>query len=131
MPLRGAIEYLQPSFLALTETKTSSNKIPRIVGYDIFTLNPFAPGNSGGLAIYYKKALCHKVSIAFASMENSLVWIRLDKAEDKTKPIHIAIVYAPTATPWSNQQSTKISSFYEELNTTISLFRSHGHVILV
>ena len=45
--------------------------------------------------------------------------------------MHIVIVYAPTATPHSIQQTTKISNFYEELNTTISSFRSQGHVILV
>ena len=64
-------------------------------------------------------------------MENSLIWIRLDSAESNKKAIHIAILYAPTATPHTSKQTSKISSFYEELNSAISSFRSHGHVILV
>ena len=131
MPLRMAIQDHRPSFVALTETKTRSNKIPALDGYECITLDPFELGSSGGVALYYRKLLCYTVSIALSSTENSLLWIRLDNVDSMKKVIYIAVVYAPTATPYNATQRTKIDNFYDELNTTIPRFQSKGHVLLV
>ena len=62
---------------------------------------------------------------------NSVLWINIVVGSKNRKIIHLAVVYAPTATPATNDQREKIQCFYEELNSSISKYRSLGSVILV
>ena len=62
---------------------------------------------------------------------NSVLWIYIVVGSKNPKIIHLAVVYAPTATPATKDQREKIQCFYEELNSSISKYRSLGSVILV
>ena len=124
--LRKLIFTNHPTFILLTETKRKRAQIPILPNYSLLSLDPLK-GCSGGIAFYFEKNLCFHISVAFTSVNNSILWVHLQHHISRSKDLYICGVYAPNASCIDSRKT----SFYEELNSTTFQFQKRpGHCIL-
>ena len=124
--LRNLIDSHNPTMILLTETKRKRKYIPLLPHYNFFSWDPLE-NSSGGSVLYFKDTLRFRISIAFESTCNSIVWVHLRHHVSASEDLYICGVYAPNA----SSPRDRITSFYNELNCTTFLFQDRqGHCIL-
>ena len=124
--LRELIEFHDPTFILLTETKRKRKDIPSLPSFGLFSQDPL-DGSSGGIALYYKNYLRFRISIVWTSTKNSILWVHLRHHDTLSNDLYICGVYAPNA----NSSESRKLSFYTELNRSTSQFQNlHGNCIL-
>ena len=78
--------------ICLLECWVSENDQIELEGYEQHIF-PRSKGRGGGIAIFYKSNLSHRVSIV-ENILNTIVWIKIT-GSDLSKPIFIAVCYLP------------------------------------